>query len=240
MAEVSIYAILHTLGSEIMHLDEHLRELFNSYYEVFNSGLRLDKNEISEQITQLLKRERVSQSASVMVRLTASEGAKIDLSIEERSIYSGYSLRCISPKAHLVEWDTPFIEHPTSAREQATTLANIAAQRHGAQIAVRSHNGVVDLAQGAQLFAVKGMEIFTSATSRSIEHTLATECAKSLTLKFIERDVTLNDLSTLDELFFADHHGVTAISELNNHRYMSIVAEEIATLMQHKMNQPKK
>ncbi len=235
MKGVGIYQIVHTLAGRIMHLDKHLKIIFDSYYELFNSGITLKKSEIESHIKQLLKSERVSQSASVMVRITATAKGEIELSIEERSIYSGYTLRCISPKAALVEYDIPYIALSTTAREEMTALANISAERKSAHIALRSHDGVVDIANCAQLFAVKGLEIYTSPQSFSIEHSIAMSCAKELTIKFVAREIMVDELATLDELFYADHNGITAIAELNRHRYMSIVAEEIAALMLRKM-----
>ncbi len=234
MTSVVLYQKVHTLAGRVFYLGEHLKLLFDSYYEVFNRGVKLDAQDIERQIQSLLKRERASLDVSVIVRITLHFGGEVALSIEERSLYSGYALRCLAPSAAIVDFAAPFICHSTSAREAMFDLANLNAKRSGAQVALRSSGGVVDMALSAQLFAVRGNEIFTSSKSFSVEHALAKECARELTLKLCERPILESDISTCDELFIVDCLGVTPISKCANRYYMSLVAQQVAQLMHDK------
>ena len=235
MASVVLYQKVHTLAGRVFYLEEHLKLLFNSYYEVFNSGVKLDAQDIEQRILSLLKRERASLDVSVIVRLDLHFGGEITLAIEEYSLYSGYALRCLALRGALVEFAIPFIEHSTFAREAMFELSNLKAKLLGAQVALRSSDGMVDMACSAQLFAVRGDEIFTFEKSFSVEHALAKQCARSLTLKFSERSILESDISTLDELFLVDCYGVTPISKCGTRYYMSLIAEQVAELMHEKM-----
>ena len=53
------------------------------------------------------------------------------------SLYRGYDLRSLMPDAATLQYDMPFPEAPTSAREAAAGLARQQARLHGASVAVR-------------------------------------------------------------------------------------------------------
>ncbi len=232
MSAISLYQIVHTLEGRIIALDAHLKLLFDAYYEVFHSGVRLPLGEIRSRIESLLLESGCGgNKLSVYVRISISDSAEVDITLEERAIYGGYSLRCLSPKGALVSYDIPYINYPTSVRYAATQIANLKASREGADIAIRLKDGVVDLANGAQLFAVKGFSIYTSFKSYSVEHSLALKAIGGLALTLEDREIEVDDLPQLDELFYADHYGITSISRCGARYYMSIVAGEVAQLM---------
>ncbi|MFQ7503702.1 MAG: hypothetical protein ACLRMJ_12495 [Alistipes finegoldii] len=73
------------------------------------------------------------------------------------SLYRGYDLRSLMPDAVTLQYDMPFPEAPTSAREAAAGLARQQARLHGASVAVRCDgDGIVRTADNAPLFAVRG------------------------------------------------------------------------------------
>ncbi len=233
MSQLALYQIVHTLNGEIFHLEEHLKILFEAYFELFSGGAKVPLEETRTEIETLLKRSRCPRGVSLFVRLTVNQDGTLTISEAERSLYHGYTLRCIRPKAALVEFDFPHIELPTTLREAATAFANREARRCSqCEVALRSHAGEVDLINGAQIFALYANELITAAKSLSVEHHLAKECARKLHLNLVERAISTSELKLLDELFFVDHCGVTSISNCCGRYYMSLVGEAIA----HQMN----
>ncbi|MFR9504434.1 MAG: aminotransferase class IV [Rikenellaceae bacterium] len=226
---MTLYQVVHTLNGEIFHLEEHLKILFEAYYELFSSGTKIEKSEVEQQIKEAIVRSRCPRGVSLFVKLSLRYGGSIEIHSCERSLYEGYTLRCISPRVATVEFTTPYIEFASSVREQLIELSNLAARKKGGDIALRLHNGIVDTIQGAQIFAVSANCIITAASSYSVEHKIAKEIAQQIDLQLIERDIHQEELSTLDEIFFIDHAGITSIKSCNGRFYMSIVASALAT-----------
>ncbi len=229
MNPLSIYQIVHTLDGRIFHLEEHLEILFEAYYRVFRGGVKIDRMAVEKRIKGVIERSHCPKGISLFVRLSLSHGAEICIEEYERSIYSGYTLRCIAPRAVVVEYTMPNIDYPTSAREQLTQYANSQAAHSNCAVALRLHHGAIDLCCSAQLFAVVDKRIITAPKSLSVEHRLAKEAAYALNLEVEEREILHSEIALLDELFFVDHYGVTAIRECASRHYMAIVANAIAS-----------
>ncbi len=232
MANFSIYQIIHTLDGKIYHLEAHLTLLFEGYYQLFNSGVKLDHNDIRRQIEDLLRRSRCPRGVSSFIKITLSEGGHLELEESERSLYRGYTLRCISPRATIIDFNLPYVDYPTTMRHHLTQWANHVARRQGYDLALRSHNEEIDLANGAQLFGVLPRGVVTSAHSFSVEHKLAKELAQKIDLNIIERPILFGELGELEELFFVDHYGVTSIRSCNHRHYMSITAGALAAQLE--------
>ncbi len=232
MSQLALYQIIHTLDGEIFHLEQHLNILFESYFELFNSSARAPLAECRERITSLIKSSRCPRGVSLFVRVSIDDSARVVIEELERSLYCGYTLRCISPKAALVEYNMPQIELPTLLRQNLSALANLEARkREQCEVALRHYNGEVDLINGAQIFAVYGEELITARRSLSVEHKLAKECATELGLNMVERAIRAEELTLFDELFFVDHYGVTPIKMCRGRYYMSLTASAIAAAM---------
>ncbi len=224
MSPISIYQIVHIFDRRVYHLEAHLKQLFESHYQIFGVGVKVDRSAVENDIREVVQRSHCPKGVSLFVRLTLCEGGGVVVSVEGRSLYGGYTLRCISPRAALVDYSMPNIDCSTSVREQLTQYANTCAARLGADVALRSHLGEVDLCCGAQLFGVVDNRIITSAESHSVEHAMFKETALKMGLEMEEREIKIEELSQLDELFFADHYGITALKSCLNRTYMSIVA----------------
>ncbi len=229
MQGVTIYQIIHTLDGRIYHLEEHLTLLFEGYYELFGKGIKLVKSRIEQQIAELLKRSRCPRGVSLFVRLALNSEGEISLQEHERSLYKGYTLRCIRPRTATVEFAIPYGIYPTSIRDSLTAFANYAATKLGGDLALRLSGNVVDAINGAQIFALSTKGLITAADSHSVEHRLTKEVARKLDITIIERPILISELPSFDELFFVDHYGVTSIRSCNGSHYMSNAATTIAT-----------
>lgn len=150
------------------------------------------------------------------------------------SLYDGYAFRSLQPEAVTVGYDLTLSEAPTSAREAAAQLARRLAERRGAEVAVRCDSaGILRSADDAPLLAIAGRTVLTAPGPRKRRtppgHAgpfgpQGWNCAK--------RPSDAPTCPSLDELFFADHRGVTSLSRCDGLPLMTFVAERIAEAME--------
>ena len=140
------------------------------------------------------------------------------------SLYDGYAFRSLQPEAVTVGYDLTLSEAPTSAREAAAQLARRLAERRGAEVAVRCDS--------APLLAIAGRTVLTAPGPASVERRLAMLAVRAAGLELSEEAFGRADLPSLDELFFADHRGVTSLSRCDGLPLMTFVAERIAEAME--------
>ena len=80
----------------------------------------------------------------------------------------------------------------------------------------------------AALFAIRGRRGYAPPGEASIGRSLAVRSIRAAGLELAEAPVGRDDLPRMDELFFIDHRGVTALSRCDGQPYMAIFAERIA------------
>ncbi|MFQ8595773.1 MAG: aminotransferase class IV [Alistipes onderdonkii] len=133
------------------------------------------------------------------------------------------------PEAVTLQYEPPLFDAPTSAREAAVELARQYAGLQGASVAVRcDRNGTLMAADEAALFAIRGRRVYAPPGEASIGRSLAVRSIRAAGLELAASPVGRDDLPRMDELFFIDHRGVTALSRCDGQPYMAIFAERIA------------
>ena len=133
------------------------------------------------------------------------------------------------PEAVTLQYEPPLFDAPTSAREAAVELARQYAGLQGASVAVRcDRNGTLMAADEAALFAIRGKRVYVPPGETTAERSLALGSIRAAGLELIEAPVGRDELPRMDELFFIDHRGVTALSRCDGQPYMAILAERIA------------
>jgi len=80
----------------------------------------------------------------------------------------------------------------------------------------------------AALFAIRGKRVYVPPGETSIGRSLAVRSIRAAGLELAASPVGRDDLPRMDELFFIDHRGVTALSRCDGQPYMAIFAERIA------------
>lgn len=229
MTQIGIYQIIHTLDGRVLNLEAHVKILRESYIYIYNKPILLNTQSIKEDIEKILPKSRFS----IYVRIELNDEGEMSITLEERSIYRGYNLRCVSPSAALIYYDNPLANYPTTAMKSATDLANLEASRLGCDIALRVKAGVVDRAPMAPIVAVIDTSIYTSTDKNimNVEHALLVEAAMNEGIEIIDRFPTNTEILKADELFYATHHGITAVSHYIKRYYTAFVARRLAEAM---------
>ncbi|MCM1151386.1 MAG: branched-chain amino acid aminotransferase, partial [Alistipes senegalensis] len=92
--------------------------------------------------------------------------------------------------------------------------------------------GFCRTADDAPLFGVRNREVFASLAPPSVERELALRAIRAAGLTLRDELLDRSSLPRMEELFFVDHRGVTALGHCEGVPYMSLIAERVAIAME--------
>ena len=122
MQEVYLYQTVHILGGRSLHLTAHLAVLDRWSRELFGRPAGFRQQPLARQIEALAAQTAPADcdlSQFVRIVVPASGDPAFRLESAGISLYRGYDLRSLMPDAATLQYDMPFPEAPTSAREAA-------------------------------------------------------------------------------------------------------------------------
>lgn len=178
MQEVYLYQTVHILGGRSLYLTAPSGRARPLVARAFRPAGGFRQQSLTRQIEALAAQTAPADcdlSQFVRIVVPASGDPAFRLESAGISLYRGYDLRSLMPDAVTLQYDIPFPEAPTSAREAAAGLARQQARlarrigRRGAATATSS-SGTAD---DAPLFAVRGKTAFVSPAEACVERELA-------------------------------------------------------------------
>lgn len=231
MTELYLYQTVHLARGRARNAEAHAARLDAASRELFGRGYAPAR--LAARIEALAAAERYPTGVSGFVRIELGADGEERLTPAGVSLYDGYALRSLQPEAVTLRYDLPLTEAPTSAREAAAQLARHMAERAGADVAVRcDREGILREADDAPLFAVAGHTVLAAPGTQSVERELAVRAVRAAGLELREEPFGCGELPRIDELFFADHRGITALARYDGQPLMSLIAERIALVME--------
>ena len=231
MTELYLYQTVHLARGRARNAEAHAARLDAASRELFGRGYAPAR--LAARIEALAAAERYPTGVSGFVRIELGADGEERLTPAGVSLYDGYALRSLQPEAVTLRYDLPLTEAPTSAREAAAQLARRMAERAGADVAVRcDREGILREADDAPLFAVAGHTVLAAPGTQSVERELAVRAVRAAGLELREEPFGCGELPRIDELFFADHRGITALARCDGQPMMSLIAERIALVME--------
>lgn len=231
MTELYLYQTVHLARGRARNAEAHAARLDAASRELFGRGYAPAR--LAARIEALAAAERYPTGVSGFVRIELGADGEERLTPAGVSLYDGYALRSLQPEAVTLRYDLPLTEAPTSAREAAAQLARHMAERAGADVAVRcDREGILREADDAPLFAVAGHTVLAAPGTQSVERELAVRAVRAAGLELCEEPFGCGELPRIDELFFADHRGITALARCDGQPLMSLIAERIALVME--------
>ena len=231
MTELYLYQTVHLARGRARNAEAHAARLDAASRELFGRGYAPAR--LAARIEALAAAERYPTGVSGFVRIELGADGEERLTPAGVSLYDGYALRSLQPEAVTLRYDLPLTEAPTSAREAAAQLARHMAERAGADVAVRcDREGILREADDAPLFAVAGHTVLAAPGTQSVERALAVRAVRAAGLELREEPFGCGELPRIDELFFADHRGITALARCDGQPLMSLIAERIALVME--------
>lgn len=231
MTELYLYQTVHLARGRARNAEAHAARLDAASRELFGRGYAPAR--LAARIEALAAAERYPTGVSGFVRIELGADGEERLTPAGVSLYDGYALRSLQPEAVTLRYDLPLTEAPTSARKAAAQLARRMAERAGADVAVRcDREGILREADDAPLFAVAGHTVLAAPGTQSVERELAVRAVRAAGLELREEPFGCGELPRIDELFFADHRGITALARCDGQPLMSLIAERIALVME--------
>lgn len=231
MTELYLYQTVHLARGRARNAEAHAARLDAASRELFGRGYAPAR--LAARIEALAAAERYPTGVSGFVRIELGADGEERLTPAGVSLYDGYALRSLQPEAVTLRYDLPLTEAPTSAREAAAQLARRMAERAGADVAVRcDREGILREADDAPLFAVAEHTVLAAPGTQSVERELAVRAVRAAGLELREEPFGCGELPRIDELFFADHRGITALARCDGQPLMSLIAERIALVME--------
>lgn len=231
MTELYLYQTVHLARGRARNAEAHAARLDAASRELFGRGYAPAR--LAARIEALAAAERYPTGVSGFVRIELGADGEERLIPAGVSLYDGYALRSLQPEAMTLRYDLPLTEAPTSAREAAAQLARHMAERAGADVAVRcDREGILREADDAPLFAVAGHTVLAAPGTQSVERELTVRAVRAAGLELREEPFGCGELPRIDELFFADHRGITALARCDGQPLMSLIAERIALVME--------
>ena len=231
MTELYLYQTVHLARGCARNAEAHAARLDAASRELFGRGYAPAR--LAARIEALAAAERYPTGVSGFVRIELGADGEEHLTPAGVSLYDGYALRSLQPEAVTLRYDLPLTEAPTSAREAAAQLARRMAERAGADVAVRcDREGILREADDAPLFAVAGHTVLAAPGTQSVERELTVRAVRAAGLELREEPFGCGELPRIDELFFADHRGITALARCDGQPLMSLIAERIALVME--------
>ena len=227
--ELSLYQRLRATEGHIMHLSRHL-DILHSYADILLPQSPIPTAAEVEQMCQrVLSRGGYSSNSTHILELRLWQSGRVRLSVIETSLYKGFDLRVLRPNAAIIEGCSTALLYPTSAALECEKLMKIIARQNGCDVALAVQNGSVIAIDSTNPIVVHGTNVtigqsITSAYTEFIIETLKKLPQYNISLS----EISLQQAASADELFFADHRGLTAIGTLGGRQYSDTVAYAIA------------
>lgn len=225
----SLHQIIHVAGRNPRLLKEHLREMECAFRLLCQGDLPCEERELREAIFRALDEGRYPLDRSLYVSFYAEFTGRWWVEVEQEFLYQGYVLRALRPEAMALRFDLPFEGIGSVAVDQAWRMAHEIAFSRGVRSVVRENGqGWLCEGDGAPLFATVGRRIYSSQKPRGVEGRLAVEAIRQAGYTLAIEPFTVRDLPSIDELFYLDHRGVTALAACEKKVLMASMAARVA------------
>lgn len=227
------YQIVHLARGRARNLAAHAALLDAASRCLFGRGYTPDLPRLAERLAAVAAAEHYPAAVSGFVRIELTPEGDERLTAAGVSLYDGYALRSVMPDAVTLHYDLPLTEAPTTAREAVEELAAAVARRRGAAVAVRVEaDGTLRSADNAPLFGILGKRLIPAPAFPAVERELVLRAAPQAGLEIADERLDLALLPRLDELFYADHRGITSLGHCDSLPLMSLLAERLAAAIE--------
>lgn len=233
-----VYAAVNTDAHEPLLLERHLYHAANSYARLHGVVPELDATAIGIRIRDLLQAGGMPTTGNIvniyMVPPADRNGHGPDVIImhDRTTIYRGYDVVSLRPRAVVVNYEVPFSGHRTAVSHIAARYMEDFAVSSGANIALRANRqGKLVSSGDYPVFAVADGEVFTPAPDRgpgeSVERELMFRACRLAGISITERDIETSELSALDEIMVFDHTGIRCILSIGENFYYNLLGDRL-------------
>ena len=233
MTELYVYQIIHLRAGEPRFLGRHVELLHDAARALFGEAVVIPEEKIRGEILRVVEQEKYALSATAFVRLIYTEAGRVAVLPEGRSLYEGYALRSVHPRAITMEYEMPMRDVETSAGEMVLREARCVARVAGAETVLRcDRDGMCRGIEGHPVIAIYHGEVIAPTARGDVAYELALRAAEYLSLRINRMSFSRHDLSHFEEVMWADHRGITALGHIDGYPLMALTAEKLCAAME--------
>lgn len=237
-----IYATVNTCAHEPLWLERHLHHAADSYAKLYGVVPELETAEIGKRIRDLLYAEGMPLTGNIVniYMVPPAEGARnrpdIIIMHDRTTIYRGYEVVSLRPRAVITNYEVPFSGHRTAVSHIAARYMEDFAVKSGANTALRANRQGKLISSGDYpVFAVAGEEVFTPAPERgagnSVERELMFRACELAGVRITERDIETAELPSVDEIMIFDHTGIRCVLSIGETYYYNLMGDRLEKTM---------
>lgn len=226
---------VHTLNLQAHNLDHHLHLLREASEYLFGFASLCSANDAQRIISRLVERSRVNLSYSIPVVIRLDARGRLSFEVERPTFGYGAYLRAKRPRGVFVQCDAPQTVVQTSVTEAVDAMTESRVAIQGGEVAVWTdeYGGLVSR-PWRPIFAAYRNRVYTPQTHTSVEYAVACRAIQRAGYELEVRPISCEVLSRMDEIFVVDIMGVSALSEIRQHRLLSAAAKRVADNMEPK------
>ena len=227
-----VAANIRTAGVRPLDTDLHAEVLDRASREVLGLRCSTDPRELADSIGGLLRTNGYPDDGLSFVTVRRYLSGSVVVAANGLFPYRERRLRMIFPQAGIADFGIPFSEYRSSMSEAAFEMARVELGRWNSavkSVVRRTAEGDIVEIDGAPLFIVEGGRVVSpQRRTMSAEFGVAAEAVRRAGFGLVTERIDTERLLAAEELFFADHRGITAVSCCSGHIYMHLVAERVA------------
>lgn len=234
-----VYACINTLTHKPLYLDRHLHYAAATYNKLYGTDPALDRDEVRGAITELLEANHMPQLGNLvnLYLIPPAAGASpqapdVLIAWERSTIYRGYELISIRPKAVLTNYEIPFSGHRTAVSLTASDYMRSFAIRSGSHIALRANRAekVVSCGEYPVFFVKDNVICSPPAPDESplcVEGELMRRLCRLAGMEIAERSVAAAEMAAADEIMVFNHTGLQTVLSWGSHYYYNLTAQRL-------------
>lgn len=226
-----VYAAVNTTVHEPLYLAEHLATASNSYEKLYGQKFICQTEDIRHQIKLLLAENNMTRMGNIVniyfipPEHQTDDKPEILISWYRSTIYKGYELISLRPKAMLVNYEIPFSGHRTAISLTASEYMQQFAQRAGSHIALHANRAekLVSCGDYPVFVVIDGVVVIPTA-AESVERSLMLRACHLSKTTTEEREISVEELTSADEIMVFNHTGIQSILSLGDRYFYNITA----------------
>ncbi|MBE6197214.1 MAG: hypothetical protein E7141_00895 [Rikenellaceae bacterium] len=230
-----IYEAIRTRGFEPRDLEKYYQRLEALAHRVVASPLKFSREELRMEIAECLRRSGFSptRNHAVIVRCHYYGDKDVEL-LPVEMLYDDFSVRAIRPRIGSMERVTKesILLENCSVKDELLEIHRIKNLHLNGDNSVTmwvTEDDEIVAIDGAPVVCVFENEIRFSESISGVEFQLAYNVVAESHRRVAKGAIRLSDLSQAKELLIVDYRGITAIAGWNDHNYMNITAEWLAS-----------
>ncbi|MBR6831182.1 MAG: aminotransferase class IV [Tidjanibacter sp.] len=226
-----LYQTINTVDHRPLYLKEHLANLAAAHEALYGKPLELEEKKIERQITNLLHEGRLPHGGNSVNIIVIPDNDEPHIIIEHNrmTLYEGFAILSLRPKAIITNYEIPFERHLTSVSMQTADFMNSVAKRNGLHLAIRANRkGQLISAGDYPLFAVKNRTVMTVPVAEGAkvcaEREMMFRLCQMAGINIEECDIPVSELKNIDELMIFTPIGIQSVLCCDNKYFHSTVA----------------